>query len=79
MEDLRDEYLEISKKETRHLFIGVTLSSMVFVVPFVIIILKGWWQPLGSSTDGWRWAITSAVLLGLIYLAMLFDKKYRQH
>jgi hypothetical protein len=79
MDELKDEYLEVSKKETSYLFLGVILSSMVFVIPFIIIIANGWWDPLGTAQNGWRWVITSAVLLSLIYIALIFDKNFRKH
>ncbi len=79
MDELKNEYLQVSERETSYLFLGVILSSMVFVIPFIIIIANGWWEPLGSAQAGWRWVITSAVLLCLIYVALVFDKKFRKH
>ena len=79
MDDIKKEYIEVSKKESNYLFLGVLASSLVFIVPFIIIILNGWWKPLGTATDGWRWVGTSVVLLSLIYLSLLFDRIYRQH
>ncbi|MFJ8244797.1 hypothetical protein ACIQ4Z_13730 [Peribacillus asahii] len=79
MDEIKNEYLEVSKKEANYLIRGVIGSSMVFVIPFIIIILNGWWEPLGTAQDGWRWMATSAVLIALVYVALLFDKKYRKH
>lgn len=79
MDDIIKEYIEVSKQENNYLFWGVLASSLVFIVPFIIIIVNGWWKPLGTSADGWRWVGTSLVLLSLIYLSLLFDRKYRQH
>jgi hypothetical protein len=79
MDELKREYLELSKKDTRYLSLGVIASSMVFVIPFIIIIANGWWEPLGQAHNGWRWVASSAILLLLIYIALIFDKKYRKH
>jgi hypothetical protein len=79
VDDLKREYLEVSKAESHYLLLGIMVSSLVFVVPFIIIIASGWWEPLGSSSDGWRWAVISLILLSLIYIALAFDKKYRRH
>lgn len=79
MDEIKNEYLELSKKESNYLIRGVIASSMVFVIPFIIIIFNGWWEPLGTSNDGWRWVATSAVLILLVYLALIFDKLYRKH
>ncbi|GIN89441.1 hypothetical protein J6TS1_40170 [Siminovitchia terrae] len=79
MDQLKDEYIKITKSEHKYLAVGVILASMVFVVPFLIIITNGWWEPLGSASDGWKWVFTSIVLLSLIYVSLLFDKFYRKH
>lgn len=79
MDELKSEYLELTKKDNSYLSIGVLLSSLVFVVPFIIIIINGWWEPLGSPELGWRWVIVSAILLLLVYGSLLFDRLYRKH
>ncbi|MFE5429973.1 hypothetical protein [Peribacillus simplex] len=79
MDEIKNEYLKISEKEANYLIRGVIASSMVFVIPFIIIIINGWWEPLGTSQDGWRWVATSTVLIALVYIALIFDKKYRKH
>lgn len=79
MKDIREEYLELSKKDNSYLSIGVLLSSLVFVIPFLIIIFNGWWEPLGSSELGWRWVVVSTILLLLVYGSLLFDRLYRKH
>ncbi|TDK60950.1 hypothetical protein E2K98_14645 [Bacillus salipaludis] len=79
MDDIKNEYLEVSEKEANYLIRGVIASSMVFIIPFIIIIVNGWWEPLGTAKDGLRWVATSAALVLLVYVALIFDKKYRKH
>lgn len=79
MEELKTEYLELTKKDNTYLSLGVVISSLVFVIPFIIIIVNGWWEPLGSAELGWKWVLTSIVLLSLIYGSLVFDKFYRKH
>ncbi|MFD1707882.1 hypothetical protein ACFSCZ_14240 [Siminovitchia sediminis] len=79
MDQLKDEYIQLTKNEHKYLALGVVLASMVFVIPFLIIIANGWWEPLGTVSDGWRWVVTSVILLSLIYISLIFDKVYRKH
>lgn len=79
MDKLKVEYLELTRKDNNYLSLGVVLSSLVFVIPFIMIIVNGWWEPLGSSELGWKWVVTSIVLLMLIYGSLIFDRFYRKH
>jgi len=79
MDRIKNEYLKLSKKNINYMSMGIVLSSLVFVIPFIIIIINGWWEPLGSFKEGIRWVIVSSILLSLVYASLIFDRIYRKH
>jgi len=79
MNKIKTDYLKLSKKNINYMSMGIVLSSLVFVIPFIIIIINGWWEPLGSFKEGIRWVIVSSILLSLVYASLIFDRIYRKH
>ncbi len=78
-EDLIEEYVKASKRENSLMILGVLAASMVFVVPFIVVMINGWWGPLGGVRHAGGWVTWSIVLMGLVYVALIIDRIYRKH
>ncbi|MDR0884904.1 MAG: hypothetical protein LBN22_00825 [Clostridiales Family XIII bacterium] len=73
-----EEYLAISKRQQGQLALGLILGSFVFIIPMIIIVANGWWQPFGNdSALGIRWFVVASAAMVLAYIAIIIDKFMR--
>ena len=76
---LIEEYISSSRTENGLMILGVLGASMVFVIPFLIVMMNGWWGPLGGVKHAGGWITWSIVLICMVYVALIIDRVYRKH
>jgi hypothetical protein len=65
-------------KHENVLVFSVACTSLVFLIPLIIIVIGGMWEPFdGDSSAGIRWAIVSFIALLVCNAGMVAGKLYR--